>query len=84
MEAREDPSEHIEAGPPAPAVGLAPTFIHSGAFEAEGDETGQNITNGHQFEGSLHGDSALMGCIRSSASRSSSEGKPSGPPPPLV
>ena len=60
VEAREDPTEYLEAGLLAPEVELARALVRTGAFGAERHEAGQNVTQGHQFEGSFHGDSVYL------------------------
>jgi len=55
VEAREDPLDYVVPGPLLPAVRFALALVYSGAFEAERDETGQNVAQGNQFEGSLNG-----------------------------
>src|SRR6266542_3697615 len=54
MEAGEDPSEKVKAGPFAPAVGFARALVHSGALEPERHKAGQDVAQGNQLEGSLH------------------------------
>lgn len=50
MEAWEDPAEHIEAWPFAPAVGLTRALGHPSPFQGEPDETGNDVAHHQQLE----------------------------------
>jgi hypothetical protein len=51
VEAREDPPEHVQAGPLAPAVGFACALVHSGALKPKRNEAGHNVAQCNQLEG---------------------------------
>src|SRR5207247_1802411 len=57
---------------------LAFALVYAGAFEAEGDQTGQDVTHHGQFEGSLH-DLASFACPGSGGQGAPHSGSGGGP-----
>jgi hypothetical protein len=50
VEAWEHPTEDVEARPLAPAVGLTRALGHTGTFQGERDETGNDVAHHQQLE----------------------------------